>query len=439
MSSQFSLFKTRRFVPLFLVQILGAFNDNIFKNALIILLTYRAADVSNLDNSLLVTIAGGLFIMPFFLFSSIAGEIADKCEKSGLVRKIKLAEILIMTAGSAAFYTGELWFLMAVLFLMGTQSTFFGPLKYGLLPEHLEEHELIGGNALFDAATFLAILAGTIAGSLLILRDNGELAVSIAILVVAFMGWLASLKVPMAEPGDPSIKVSFNIAKASWKIVRYTTQSRPVFLSIQAISWFWFIGATMLVLLPVMVSDIIQGNEKIITLFLSAFSIGIGVGSLLCNSLLKGEVSGKFAALSILIMCGFLFDLSVALSGFSAISGETSLSGFFDIGGTRILADFTGIAVAAGIFVVPLYAVLQERGEKSHHARIIASLNICNSFAMVLSSIALAGLFAIGVDIPTIILAVGILNLLAVWLVSRQVDDCILKNLFLRHQAKNNQ
>ncbi|MFC4269991.1 MFS transporter [Sneathiella chungangensis] len=438
MSSQFALLKKKRFLPLFVVQILGAFNDNIFKNAMIILFTYRAVDNSGVDGEILVTLAAGIFILPFFLFSALAGQIADKYEKSALVRIIKFAEIIIMMTGAIAFYIGDSWALMTVLFFMGVQSTFFGPLKYGILPEHLREEELVGGNALIDAATFLAILGGTIGGSLLILRDQGELFVTLVIIAVALSGWLASLKIPRAGVGDATISVSANIVKSSYQIINHSRKSRPVFLSVLAISWFWLIGAALLILLPIMVREAFNGDETVVTFLLCAFSIGIGIGSLMCNKLLKGEVSAKFAALSLLVMTGFLIDLSFAVPAFFSAKETINFSTFLVSGGARVFLDLGAISISAGIFVVPLYALIQEKGDKEHHARIIASLNIINSLAMVLSSLAIMALFAIHASFSTILLILAGFNLIAAFYVSSKVGDCTLKRLLASRSTERN-
>ncbi len=438
MSSQFALLKKKRFLPLFVVQILGAFNDNIFKNAMIILFTYRAVDNSGVDGEILVTLAAGIFILPFFLFSALAGQITDKYEKSALVRIIKFAEIIIMMAGAIAFYIGDSWALMTVLFFMGVQSTFFGPLKYGILPEHLREEELVGGNALIDAATFLAILGGTIGGSLLILRDQGELFVTLVIIAVALSGWLASLKIPRAGVGDATISVSANIVKSSYQIINHSRKSRPVFLSVLAISWFWLIGAALLILLPIMVREAFNGDETVVTFLLCAFSIGIGIGSLMCNKLLKGEVSAKFAALSLLVMTGFLIDLSFAVPAFFSAKETINFSTFLVSGGARVFLDLGAISISAGIFVVPLFALIQEKGDKEHHARIIASLNIINSLAMVLSSLAIMALFAIHASFSTILLILAGFNLIAAFYVSSKVGDCTLKRLLASRSTERN-
>lgn len=435
MSTQFSLLGTKRFLPLFVVQVLGAFNDNVFKNAMIILFTYQLTQSAGLDGKLMVTVAAGIFILPFFLFSAFAGQVADKFEKSALIRKIKLAEIIIMSLGAAAFFVGDPWGLMVILFLMGTQSAFFGPLKYGILPEHLEENELVGGNALIDAATFLAILGGTIGGSLLILKEQGELAVAIVIIGIAFLGWLASLRIPKAGVGDANIRLSANFVKTSWEIIQHCRKTKAVFLSILAISWFWLIGAALLILLPSLVSDVFKGDETVFTLLLCAFSIGIGIGSLMCNKLLKGEVSAKFSSLALLVMTGFLVDLAISVNGFVASAGTVDFTSFLTIGGLRIFIDFSALSICAGIFVVPLYALIQERGDKEHHARIIASLNIVNSLAMVLASVVLMGLFALGSSFYVVILTLSFFSLLSVFYVSTKVDDCVLKRLVLKRKT----
>lgn len=292
--STFKLLHRRRFLPLFTTQFLGATNDSLFKQALFILITFELASRAGLDATLTIVAAGGLFILPFFLFSATAGQIADKFEKSALIRRIKFAEIMIMALAVTGFYLNNTYFLIAVLFLMGTQSAFFGPVKYSILPDHLSEEELLDGNALVEGATFLAILLGTIAGGLLIRGDHGVAIVSTSILAMATLGYLASRKIPRAGPADPTLRLNPNIIAETWHTIGEGRRRRDVFLSILGISWFWLFGANILTQLAPFAKDYLHGDEQVVTLFTSLFTVGIGVGSLLCTWLLRGEVSARF-------------------------------------------------------------------------------------------------------------------------------------------------
>ena len=285
------ILKSRRFLPLFVTQFLGAFNDNLYKNAVVVLILFRLAGDAAGDGEVLVAIAGGLFILPFFLFSATAGQLADKYDKARMIRAVKAAEIVIMGLAAAGFVWGRIDFLLAVLFLMGAQSTFFGPLKYGILPQHLEAKELVGGNALIEAATFLAILIGTIAGGLLILTDGGTAIVSAGVVAVALAGWAASLTIPAAPASAPGLKVNWNLVSETGGILRHAAARRDIFLSILGISWFWLVGATFILLFPPYAKEVLGGDETVVTLFLTVFSVGIGIGSIGCDRLLKDRKS----------------------------------------------------------------------------------------------------------------------------------------------------
>ena len=423
--SQFSLLKTRRFLPFFLTQFLGAFNDNLFKSALVMLVTFSLARKMGINGQVAVTVIAGLFILPFFLFSSVAGELADRYEKAFLIRRIKFIEIILMALTAAAFYFSNFWLLVALLFLMGAQSTFFGPLKYSIIPEHLEEGELIAGNALVSAGTYLAILIGTIVGGLLILQPGGVEIISVLIVFFALLGWLASLKIPNAGSFNPKVSIDFNIIRSTHRIIASVIQEKDVFLSILGVSWFWFVGATFLSQFPSYTKDVLQANEQVATLFLTVFSIGVGLGSLLCNTLLNGEVDGKYvpygaATLSVGSICLWLASRRLAPMG---MDGE--LFGVFLFlqkpDGIFILMSLLAIAIGGGIYVVPLNAIMQTRCKAQHRARVIACSNIVNSFMMVLSAVGISILLLMGFTIPHIFLVVAVLNCFSIWVVFRLV------------------
>ena len=423
--SQFSLLKTRRFLPFFLSQFLGAFNDNLFKSALVMLVTFSLARKMGINGQVAVTVIAGLFILPFFLFSSVAGELADRYEKAFLIRRIKFIEIILMALTAAAFYFSNFWLLVALLFLMGAQSTFFGPLKYSIIPEHLEEGELIAGNALVSAGTYLAILIGTIVGGLLILQPGGVEIISVLIVFFALLGWLASLKIPNAGSFNPKVSIDFNIIRSTHRIIASVIQEKDVFLSILGVSWFWFVGATFLSQFPSYTKDVLQANEQVATLFLTVFSIGVGLGSLLCNTLLKGEIDGKYvpygaATLSVGSICLWLASRRLAPAGmdeelFGILLFLQKPEGIF------ILISLLAIAIGGGIYVVPLNAIMQTRCKAQHRARVIACSNIMNSFMMVLSAVGISILLLMGFTIPHIFLVVAVLNCFSIWVVFRLV------------------
>ena len=404
--NEFDLLKTRRFLPLFITQFLGAFNDNVFKNALVILITYVVAEKAGFSPQIMVTAAAGIFILPFFLFSATAGQLADKYEKAFLIRIIKLVEILLMIGAAIGFYLESIWMLMTILFLMGTQSTFFGPIKYGILPEKIEEDELIGGNGLIEAGTFISILAGTIVGTLLIRAENGILIISGTVILISILGWVSSFYIPEGQPAAPKLKVDYNFLRETWDIVSHAKQNREIFLSILGISWFWLVGATFLAQFPTYSKDIIGGNEQVVTLFLSVFTIGVGIGSLLCNKLLKGEVEATFVPLGIIGVTVFTVDLYFASQHmFSHEVGELISAGAFlsHLSSWRILGDMFMISVCSGIYIVPLYAIIQARSEPNYRSRTIASNNILNALFMVISAIGTVFMLKVGFDVNQVL------------------------------------
>ncbi len=430
--SQFALLKTRRFAPLFLTQFLGAFNDNLFKNALVILITYVAAEKAGYNPQILVTAAAGIFILPFFLFSATAGQLADRYDKSRLIRIIKAVEIFLMISASVAFYLGNVWFLMTVLFLMGAQSSFFGPLKYGILPDHLEDGELIGANALIEAGTFVSILTGTILGGLLILTDGGVTLVSAFVITVAIAGWLASRKIPSTQPAEPELIIEPNIIRQTWVMMKDSYKNQDIFLSIMGISWFWLIGATFLSQFPNYAKSTLGGNEQVVTLFLALFSIGIGIGSMLCNRLLKGEVNATFAPLGALGMTLFMVDLYFA-SQAPFIRPEAGFMGAAEflssLAAWRILFDLFMISACGGVYIVPLYAILQTRSQVTHRARTIAANNIMNALFMVVAAIATVVMLARGFTVPQVFLVAAVMNAFVAIYICKLLPHALMQSL----------
>jgi acyl-[acyl-carrier-protein]-phospholipid O-acyltransferase/long-chain-fatty-acid--[acyl-carrier-protein] ligase len=427
----FRLLFSRRFAGLFVTQFLGAANDNFFKNALLVLVVYRLASQSGMDGDQLVNLAAALFILPFFLFSALAGQIADRMSKTVLIRRTKFIEILVMAAGAGAVLSGDITLMLAVLFLMGTQSAFFGPAKYAVLPEILEERELLAGNGLIEAATFVAILAGTIAGGLVILTDNGLEIASVAFVAIAALGWLASCTMPATAPMAPRMKVSFDIAGQTWRIMRDASRNRPVFLSILGISWFWLVGATFLAQFPAFTRDVVGGDETVVTLFLTTFSIGIAVGSAICNRLGNGEVSARLTPFGAIGITIFALDLWFTTRALPAPAG--TLIGHAALleqaAGIRLLIDLAGIAISGGIFIVPLYAILQARSDGPDRARMIAANNISNALFMVIGALAAGAGLRAGYGIPDIFLAIAITNALVALHVCRMMPKEMVRVL----------
>ncbi len=415
-----SFFASRRFLPLFVTQFLGAFNDNLLKNSLVMLITYRLASGENGDAQLLVTAAAGLFILPFFLFSATAGQVSDKIDRAKITRIIKFVEIIIMVAASIGFYTGSVWFLMTVLFMMGVHSTFFGPIKFALLPQHLKDDELLLGNAYIEAGTFLAILFGTILGGILILHQQGVALVSFALLLVAVVGYISSRYIPVSPAPEPSLVIKKNIWKETWHIVGFARENKRVFLCIIGISWFWLVGATYLSQFPTYAKDVLSAESEVVTLFLTVFSVGIGIGSFLCNKLLKGIITSKYVPISMLGMTIFGIDLYFAsIYNVPTVSGTLMSVGEFISSFSRlwILFDLLLIAICAGLYIVPLYAIMQHDSSAQHRARIIAANNVINAIFMVAAAIITLALLSLHFTIPQVFLFMAIANgLVAVYI-----------------------
>lgn len=419
--SPFSLFRSRRFAPLFAAMFLGAFNDNFFKSAMVILITYRLADAAHVDARILVTLAAGIFILPFVLFSALAGQFADKYERSALVQRIKLAEIIVMAGAVAGFYAASIPLLMVVLFLMGAQSAFFGPLKYSILPQHLRTEELIGANALVETGTFLAILLGTIFGGLFVLGSWGLEAVSALVILIAAAGWWASRFIPPTKPVNPFLEFRFNIFRETVRMVGSVRPKRDIFAAVLGISWFYFVGGAFLAQFPTYAKVTIGADEQVATLFLSVFSVGIGVGSMACNALLKGEVSCRYvpaAAAGMSAMSVLLY----LMSGSSPPGGEALIGIWTFLASPRnlgVILCLLGISFCGGLYIVPLYAIIQSRSDESALAQVTACTNVMDSLFMVLSSLATTAMFAVGMSIPHIFLALALMTLAAAWVIRR--------------------
>lgn len=419
-------FFSKRFLPLFVTQFLGAFNDNFLKNALVVLLTYRLADKSGQNPQVLVALAAGLFILPYFLFAALSGQLADKWARNLIARWVKLAEIVLMILALIGFIYESVWFLMLVLFLMGVHSTFFSPVKYSLLPQHLKEKELLSGNASIGAGTFLAILLGTICGGLLILRPMGEIWGGSVLILMAIIGYISSRMIPDAPPPVPDLRVDWNPWKETVKLIHYSRNHVHIHRAILAISWFWFVGATFLAQFPAFARDILHADETVVTLFLTMFSVGVGVGSFLCNRLLKGQVKLTFILWAAIGMSICALDLAWVGLQFPKIESGEFIGVYIFLQqdfAWRITLDLFMLAVCGGVYVVPLYAYMQHYGDPAHLARLVATNNIINAVYMVGSSLFIIAMVAVGASIPQIFLAVAGLNIiLCLWLYCRRLD-----------------
>lgn len=422
--NQSSLLKSKRFLPFFCTQFLGAFNDNIFKNTLMLLIAFSATKAMGMESNVVMNLAAGLFILPFFLFSAIAGQVADKYEKSSIIRKVKLAEVFIMLLAAACFVTESYSLLLLLLFVMGTQSTFFGPVKYAILPQHLMDDELVGGNALVEMGTFVAILLGTIGAGLLMGFEGTKELTAFAVVVVAIAGYLTSRKIPKAESADPSMKLDFNIFRMTDKVLKYAREDRAIYLSIMAISWFWFLGASYLTQFPNFAKTVLQGDSSVVTMLLALFSIGIGVGSMLCERLSGHKVEIGIVPIGSLGLTIFGIDLYSSIPSYHFDQPLTWLEFIAHPGNIHLLIDLAGIGIFGGFFIVPLYAYIQKNSKPERRAQIIAANNIMNALFMVGSAI--AGILLLGVldlSIPQFFLVIALMNLVIAIYVYSQVPE----------------
>jgi 1-acyl-sn-glycerol-3-phosphate acyltransferase len=419
-SSQFRLLGQRRFAPFFTTQFLGALNDNVFRNGLVILVTFQGVLVAGMNTSMLANVAGALFILPFFLFSATAGQLADKYEKSMLMRRIKMLEIALMGIAAAAFYTQSFTLLLVVLFLMGCQSTLFGPVKYAYLPQQLATEELVGGNALVESGTYVAIILGLIGGGLLVDRSTDhQTIIGATLIAVACLGYLASRQIPNTRAADPSLSVNLNAWQETWRIVGFARQEKSVFLSILGVSWFWFFGSAMTLQIPAYTLDILQGNEIITTSLLAAFAVGVGIGSLLCERMSGHRVELGLVPFGSIGLSLFAVDLYFA-QPVASVTAVTSIAEFLGRPGSwRVLIDLTLLGAFGGFYSVPLYALIQQRSKRSHLSRIIAANNVINAIFMVGASLLSIAVLSLGLSIPQLFLVIAALNaLVAIYIYS---------------------
>lgn len=428
--SQFALLRERRFAPFFATQFCGALNDNVFKQALVALITFQAASLTTLDAGVLVNLANGLYILPFFLFSATAGQLADKFEKTRIIRVVKLSEIAIMVLAVFGFANSHLQALLAALFLMGVHSTFFGPVKYSILPQHLHRNDLVGANALVESGTFLAILIGSIGGGLLFSSKSGGAAmIGTVTILLAVLGYLACRYIPQAPAPEPALRINWNLFTETWRNLQFTRGNRPVFLSILGISWFWFYGAIFLAQTPSFAKTYLGGDETVLVVLLTTFSIGIGLGSLLCERLSGHTVEIGLVPFGSIGLTVFALDLYFASPASVASTTVGAMTFLSSVANWRMLVDLLLIGMFGGLYIVPLYALVQTRSDPAHQSRIIAGNNIMNAAFMVVAAVLGAALLHFGASIPTLFLVTAILNALVAIYIYSLVPEFLMRFL----------
>ena len=414
MSTQFALFKYKRFSAMFATQFLGAFNDNVFKQGLILVLTFMAAAKLGMRVSLLNNLAAMLFVLPFFLFSALAGQIADKYEKSWLTRLIKILEIVIMVVAAFGFVFEIYPLLFVALFLMGTHSTFFGPIKYAYLPQAMTTDELVGANGLFQMGTSLAILTGMMLAGVLMKLDSPLFWISGVTVFVAIIGYLASRFIPIMTAPQPDLTIDWNIFRTSWQTIANLYRLPIMWFTILGNSWFWFYGATFLTQTPEFSKVILHGGESVVILLLTLFSVGTAFGSLLCKTLTKNQVSLKLLPIGILGLSVFAIDLYLSLSSITIQAPSTpyGISALMDMDGTwRVFADLFFLGFAGGVYIVPMYAFMQAYAPVSHRSRVVGANNIFNAIFMVGSAVfSIIILTMLKLSLPQLFLITGVLN-----------------------------
>lgn len=428
-ASQFDLLRERRFAPFFTTQFLGALNDNVFKIGFTSLVTYHTARFSGVDAKTAAFLISAIFILPFVLFSATSGQIADKYDKARLTRFVKSFEIVLMLVGAAGFVTHTAALLYLCTFMMGMHSTLFGPVKYSYLPQHLGEHELVGGNGLVEMGTFIAILIGTlIGGAAAGISGRGELVLAVSCVVIACAGRLAAQRVPTTPAPQPDLVINWNPVSETWRNLGLARQNRTVFLSLLGISWLWFVGATFLTSFFNFAKDVLSASPDVVTILLATFSVGIGIGSLLCERLSQRRVEIGLVPLGSIGISVFAIELYFASHALPA-PGHLLSVGEFLAGARhwRILADLFLLAMFGGFYSVPLYALIQSRSAPTHRARIIAANNILNALFMIVSAVMAMALTKAGVGIPGIFLVTALLNVAVAAYIYLLVPEFLLR------------
>ena len=428
-SSQFRLLRLRRFAPFFATQALGAFNDNAFRQAMIVLVAFHLG-LGDAEVGFYSNIAPALFILPFFLFSASAGQLAEKYEKTRLIRYVKLFEIAAMALAAYGFHAKNVPLLLGVLFLMGLHSTMFGPIKYAILPQALKREELVGGNGLVEMGTSLAILFGMIAGgSLMALEGHGPTAASMLVIATAVIGWLACRAIPPAPATAPELRFNWNPFTETWRVLGFVVRDRTVFNSVLGISWFWFFGGVFTAQLPNYTKLFLGGDESVAILVLALFSVGVGIGSLLCERLSGHKVEIGLVPLGSIGLSVFGIDLYFAQSGLATASGIDAWGFLAAPGHWRIVFDMTLLGVFAGFYIVPLFALVQSRTPSHELSRVIAGNNIINALFMVVAAGFGLGLGALGLSIPQIFLATALLNVAVAAYIYTLVPEFLMRFL----------
>ncbi|OOE85201.1 MFS transporter [Salinivibrio sp. PR6] len=426
MSQQFQLLRERRFLPYFITQALGAFNDNVYKNVLVIMVAFASADQLPMDATLFINAAAGLFILPFFLFSAFAGELADKYDKALIMRRVKWLEVVIMSSAAVALYFHAWNVLLGLLFLMGTQSAFFGPVKYALLPQTLNDKELVSGNALVETGTFLSILLGTLLAGFIAHHPDSNLISGIAVLSFALLGVMSAHAIPPAPAGNPGLNLRYRPVALMRQTLRFARKDKVTLQAILGISWFWFLGASYLTQFPKFTASI-GGGEIGVSFLLTLFSVGIAVGALLCDKLSGHRIEPGIVPLGSLGLTGFGLHLFFATP--AAPTLHSNLLAFItDPALTWVFIDLLMIGVCGGIFIVPLYSLMQQRADKAARARVIAANNIFNALFMVVSAIlGITLLVVVKLSIAEFFLVLAVLNFLVAIYVSKLVPIFALR------------
>jgi 1-acyl-sn-glycerol-3-phosphate acyltransferase len=434
--NQFSLLKQRRFAPFFWTQFLGAFNDNLFKTALVVIITFDALRWTSMEPSLITNLIPGLFILPYVLFSATAGQLADKFEKAGLTRFVKWLEVGIMCVAALGWVTHHLWLLIAAVVGMGVHSTLFGPVKYAYLPQQLKPEELIGGNGVTEMGTFVGILMGEVLGAVLVVQQpHGLLYEAAATVLVAALGLAAAYRIPNSPAPAPDLKISWNFVSESVRNINFSRKNRTVFLSMLGNSWFWFYGALILAQFPVYAKDYLHGDHGAFVLLLTIFSLGVGSGSLLCERLSGRKVEiglVPFGSIGLTVFGIDLYFASLAFSGGALIPAGVHLDAFALLaqhGMWRILFDVLMIGMFGGFFIVPLFALIQLRCDPQHISRTIAGMNILNALFMVAAAGLAIVLLGQGLTIPQLFLVTALLNAVVAIYIFSLVPEFLMRFL----------
>ena len=428
MITALGLLKERRFLPLFATQFLGAFNDNLFKTSMVLFATYAIFDDAGTEASF-NAVATGISILPFFLLSALAGQLADSFDKAKIIRLVKTAELFIMAIGAAGLLLAKnghtrtgMGLMLGAVLMLGIHSTFFGPIKYAILPQHLKPDDVLGGTGLVEAGTYMAILLGTVTAGWLPVEGA-----AIAVMVVAAIGWVAGRQVPPAPRMGPELKLNYNPLTASWRLIAATLHIPRLFLAICAISFFWTIGAVLIIVFPPLVKNVLTADETVASFAIAIFSVGVAIGSVVVNTLLKGHISARYSPVSVIAMGGFVVLFSVLSRNWTpAAAGQLyGWTGFLaQPGAVPILLTLLAIAVTGGMFVVPLYAFLTTTVERDQTARTVAANNVVNAGAMTLGSVAVLGITALGATPENMLLLVAGMCLISAWIAQRLHRAC---------------